>query len=537
VRTQDTTPKKPNTIALIDEAIEEVFRLSQAMADGRLDERAQVERFTGDAAELLVAVNGMLDSLVVPLRLASSSIHELAHGSIPPDFIVTEYKGEFNDIKYNLNTFLAVLYGMNHEMQHLIRAVKEGKLNTRGNDWDFEGCWQALIAGLNETIDATVDPVLEARAVLDKLATYDLTVRMQGKYMGEHAQIKRALNSSLLSLHEAFKQVAGAVSHVANAANEITQSSNAVSEGALQQAQSLQEISASMEEISLSTKQTADNANQTNTLTKTALNTVEAGKEAMNDLLTAMSQIRSAAEGTQAIMQEINAITVQTDDLARNAAREAARVGASARGFAVVAEEVRKLAKRAKSAAIQISSIQNEETVLDNAAAVKAVKKDKEVASVAQELDNMALHTNYLALNAAVEAAYVDATGSGIEQITEKVQDLASCSKTSASKTQDLLHQSMELTQNGQGLSGDVNEKLLSVVEAVEQVSVLIDEIASASQVQAAELEGISESILHLNQLTQVNADSAHRSTEASSQLLKQTATLADSVHRFHLEP
>jgi methyl-accepting chemotaxis protein len=147
----------------------------------------------------------------------------------------------------------------------------------------------------------------------------------------------------------------------------------------------------------------------------------------------------------------------------------------------------------------------------------------------------MALQTNYLALNAAIEAAYVDATGSGIEQITFKVQDLASNSKTSSAKTEDLLKHSMALTTSGQELSNAVNDKLLNVVDAVASVSKLVDEIAQASQLQAEELKAISESIFQLNNVTQINAESAESSREASSQLTQQTDTLSKSVRRFHL--
>jgi methyl-accepting chemotaxis protein len=529
------TPQENCKSSNINDAVEEVIRISQAMTEGRLDERAHAHLFTGDASELLVAVNTILDSLITPLRLASSSIRELVHGSIPPDFIVTEYKGEFNDIKVNLNSFLAVLYGMNHEMQHLIHAIEDGKLHTRGNDWDFEGCWKELISGINSTIDATVDPVLEARAVLDKLATYDLTARMQGKYKGEHAQIKKSLNASLQSLHQAFSQVAGAVSSVTNAADEIASSSSVVAQGALQQAEALEEISTSIEQVSMRTKQTAENTIQTNSLTKKAHNTIEDGKTAMTELLKAMDEIRTSAEGTQAIMQEINTITLQTDELARNAAHEAARVGSSARGFAVVAEEVRKLAQRAKEASNQISSIQKELFEAKVSTEIGTTNAEKNVMSVSQELNNMALHSNYLALNAAVEAAYVDASGTGIEDITAKVQGLAARSKDSASKTESLLQKSMDLAQTGQNLSGDVNQQLLGIVDAVVSVSTLINEIAQASQLQASELEGIVQSISNLNSVTQLNADSAERSTQASSQLKQQTDTLSKSVHRFQL--
>jgi methyl-accepting chemotaxis protein len=69
----------------------------------------------------------------------------------------------------------------------------------------------------------------------------------------------------------------------------------------------------------------------------------------------------------------------------------------------------------------------------------------------------------------------------------------------------------------------------------VTSVSTLVDEIAHASQLQAEELKAISESIFQLNNVTQINAESAESSREASGQLMQQTDTLSKSVHRFQL--
>jgi methyl-accepting chemotaxis protein len=535
MKTSDQTQTVNNADANEGAVLKEILRIAYCIQEGQLDERGRTDNLPETSAQIVQAVNSILDNLIAPLRVATSSIRELSHGAMP-DFIITEYKGEFEHIKRYLNSFLSVLYGMRHETQNLIQSIHEGKLNTRGNDWDFEGTWKDLISGINQTLDATLDPVMEAREVLDKVAIYDLTARMNGKYKRDHARIKKSLNFSLQSLQEAFQQVAGAVSKVTSVAEEINRNSTAVSQGASEQAKSLIEVTASMEQVSLGTKQTAENTLQTSALTKKTHNSVEAGKTAMADLLNAMNEIRAAAEGTQTIMQEINAITLQTDDLARNAAREAARVGSSARGFAVVAGEVGKLAQRAKDAAKQISDVR---TVLLTSAKGEGSSSDtqeKEITAVATGLDKMALHTNLLALNAAVEAAYVDASSSGLGDITAKVQDLASHTKTSAAKTERLLGLSVELAQTGQTISGDVNTQLMDVVEAVNSVTELIDEIAEASQLQASELEAISERISKLNQVTQVNAESAKRSTQASSELSQQTVTLSDSIRRFKVD-
>ncbi|MRR37094.1 methyl-accepting chemotaxis protein, partial [bacterium] len=100
----------------------EIQRLAEAMMNGRLDERGDPARFAGDDAALVHTVNRMLDTLVTPLRLAAGAIDEIAHGRIPP-FVIDDYTGEYNNLKRNLNTLLATLYGLDSETRHLIGNI------------------------------------------------------------------------------------------------------------------------------------------------------------------------------------------------------------------------------------------------------------------------------------------------------------------------------------------------------------------------------------------------------------------------------
>src|SRR5450755_23893 len=99
------------------------------------------------------------------------------------------------------------------------------------------------------------------------------------------------------------------------------------------------------------TKKNAENAKAANSLANNAKQSSVEGGQAMAQMTEAMNKIRTAAEGTAAIIRDINEIAFQTNLLALNAAVEAARAGEAGRGFAVVAEEVRNLALRSKEAA------------------------------------------------------------------------------------------------------------------------------------------------------------------------------------------
>ena len=182
-------------IACSHETVAEIRKLLDSVTEGRLDERGDPRHFEGSSAEMVSMVNSLLDTLVGPLRLAAGTLDKISRGEIP-DFVTGEYHGEFDGIKRSVNSFLATMYGMHQETRNVVRAIGEGRLSTRGNDWDFQGVWADLFRGVNDIIDAVTDPLVEARNVLDKLADYDLRARVTGRYRGDHARIKKALNAS-----------------------------------------------------------------------------------------------------------------------------------------------------------------------------------------------------------------------------------------------------------------------------------------------------------------------------------------------------
>jgi methyl-accepting chemotaxis protein len=201
------------------------------------------------------------------------------------------------------------------------------------------------------TLDAVIDPINEAAQALEQLANYNLTARMTGNYNGDLAKIKDSLNATATALHDSMAQVAEAADQVSSASTQIASSSQQVAEGTSEQASALEETSSALEEMAGMTKQNADNTQQAKGLAETTRAAANKGASAMGNMLSSMSKIKSAAEGTAAIIKDINEIAFQTNLLALNAAVEAARAGDAGRGFAVVAEEVRNLAGRAKEAA------------------------------------------------------------------------------------------------------------------------------------------------------------------------------------------
>jgi methyl-accepting chemotaxis protein len=147
--------------------------------EGRLDTRGDAEKFGGDYAKIVKGVNDTLDAVIGPLNVAAEYVDRISKGDIP-EKITDEYKGDFNEIKNNLNQCIDAINGLTAEAAMLVGAAVEGRLDTRGDAEKFGGDYAKIVKGVNDTIGTLVGHIDQIPApfmIIDR----DFNIRFMNK--------------------------------------------------------------------------------------------------------------------------------------------------------------------------------------------------------------------------------------------------------------------------------------------------------------------------------------------------------------------
>lgn len=201
---------------------------------------------------------------------------------------------------------------------------------------------EANIAGVQETRDIENQAQSLTKGAL--VASISALVLATGLTIALVRTICRPID---LAVHN---MISGA-EQVSTASGQVSAASQLLAEGASEQAAALEETSASLEEMAAMTQRNSDHAVRADALMRATMTTIQEADETMREMGCSMREIAEASNSTAKVIATIDEIAFQTNLLALNAAVEAARAGEAGAGFAIVADEVRRLAQRAAEAA------------------------------------------------------------------------------------------------------------------------------------------------------------------------------------------
>jgi len=271
---------------------------------------------------------------------------------------------------------------------------------------------------------------------LAKLASGDLTCRIETALAAEYEPIRHDFNNAVVRLSDTLKSVMASVGNIDVGTSEIAGGADALSKRTEQQAAALAQTAVALDEITVNVSNSTKRTGEARTVSNRANGFAMHSTEVVSRAEDAMQRIERSSQQISNIIGVIDEIAFQTNLLALNAGVEAARAGDAGKGFAVVAQEVRELAQRSAQAAKEIKTLitasagevdSGVQLVRETGAALKEISGD---------IAEINLHMDAIAKSAQGQASGLGEINSAISQMDKATQrNAAMVEESSAAST------------------------------------------------------------------------------------------------------
>jgi methyl-accepting chemotaxis protein len=564
---------------------QQITTISAEHANGNLKTTIDLAQFNGEYRNIAQGINQIL---ALPSELLEKTSHSmLALGQGNFDVQLDNLPGDFSELNHNFDGLKTNVKTLITEMENMAKAHAEGESDTFLQVDKFDGDFKVVAQGINAMVSAYVAETEKFIAVMDSIGRGDLTAQLEpmpGKKAAMNKSVDR-IRGNLKGIVDSVNWVnnehekgnidmtlradmfKGQFSVLADCINKIVAGHIELNQKAMacvkafgdgnfdapleqfpgQKAeinQTIEKVRSNLKALNQDAQMLAEAAKEGRVTVRAEANRhpgdyrkiVEGMNNTLDMIVEPVLTVKTAAESINIAAKEI---AQGNADLSRRTEDQAANLEKTASSMDELSSTVKQNAENAKQA--NELAAQASQVAVKGGSAVNAVvttmsdinESAHKIEDIISVIDSIAFQTNILALNAAVEAARAGEQGRGFAVVAAEVGNLAQRSSVAAREIKELINNSVSKTAEGSRQVEEAGKTMHEIVDSVKRVSIIIGEIASASNEQSQGIALVNDAVIRMDDVTQQNTALVEEAAAAAESLMDHANELATAVSVF----